>query len=270
MVVWCERGLISYDAGAASYDLLSGRWSRLYVPTLLAEAGLTTGHRVLDVATGTGEAATLAGSRVGSTGKVIGIDVSAPMLRIAASKVAQQPVSLFLMDAQRLAFRDASFDAVVCQLGLMFLPDPVTALREWMRVLRGGARLAVCVWAAPERVPLFGILMDELSRYFPDLGAVLYQPTVLADGDTLARLLAEAGLKAIRLTQETRAHRFTSFEEYWQPFEAGGGRHGQLFLRLPYAVRQVVREDVQKRMAPFIVHGELEMQADVLFGSGQR
>ena len=65
--------MISYDAGAASYDLLSGRWSRLYVPTLLAEAGLATGHRVLDVATGTGEAATLAGSRVGTTGSVIGM-----------------------------------------------------------------------------------------------------------------------------------------------------------------------------------------------------
>src|SRR5690349_2937142 len=106
--------MISYDAGAASYDLLSGRWSRLYVPTLLAEVGLTTGHQVLDVATGTGEAATLAASRVGATGRVMGIDVSAPMLRIAASKVANQPVSLFLMDGQTLAFRDESFDAVVC------------------------------------------------------------------------------------------------------------------------------------------------------------
>ena len=268
--LWYERGMISYDAGAASYDLLSGRWSRLYVPTLLAEAGLVPGHRVLDVATGTGEAATLAGSRVGTTGRVIGIDVSAPMLRIAAAKVAKQPVSLVLMDGQTLAFRDESFDAVVCQLGLMFLPDPATALREWIRVLRGGARLAVCVWAAPEHVPLFGILMDELSRYFPDQRALLYQPSALADGDTLERLLAGAGLKAIRLMRETRAHRFTSFEEYWQPFEAGGGRHGQLFLRLPAAARQAVREDVRKRMAPFLVHGELEMQADVLFGSGQR
>jgi hypothetical protein len=112
--------------------------------------------------------------------------------------------------------------------------------------------------------------MDELSRYFPDQRDVLYQPSALADGDTLERFLAGAGLTAIRLTRETRAHRFTSFEEYWQPFEAGGGRHGQLFLRLPCAARQAVREEVRRRMAPFLVHGELEMQADVLFGSGQR
>ena len=125
------------------------------------------------------------------------------------------------------------------------------------------------VRAAPAHVPLFGILMDELGRYFPDQRAVLYQPSALADGDTLERLLNGVGLTAIRLTRETRVHRFTSFEEYWQPFEAGGGRHGQLFLRLP-AARQAVREKVRTRMAPFLVHGELEMQADVLFGSGQR
>ena len=142
---------------------------------------------------GTGEAATLAGSRVGTTGRVIGIDVSAPMLRIAASKVAKQAVSLFLMDGQTLAFRDESFDAVVCQLGLMFLPDPATALREWTRVLRGGARLAVCVWAAPEHVPLFGILMDELSRYFPDQRDVLYQPSALTEGDRSSDFSLERG-----------------------------------------------------------------------------
>ncbi len=203
------------------------------------------------MATGTGEAATLARSRVGTSGRVIGIDVSAPMLRIAASKVAKRQVSLFLMDGQSLAFRDESFDAIVCQLGLMFLPDPAAALQEWTRVLRGGARLAVCVWAAPEHVPLFGILMDELSRYFPDQRDVLYQPSTSADGDVLERLLAGAGLKAIRLTRETRAHRFASFEEYWQPFEAGG-RHRQLFLTLPGSARLAVREDVRKQMAPFL------------------
>ena len=58
--------------------------------------------------------------------------------------------------------------------------------------------------------------------------------------------------------------------EEWCVKDAGGGRHGQLFLRLPRAARQAVREEVRRQMAPFRVHGELEMQADVLFGSGQR
>jgi len=262
--------MISYDAGAASYDLLSGRWSRLYIPTLLAQAGIAVGHRVLDVATGTGEAAILAASRVGAGGKVVGIDVSRPMLGVAAAKMAERPIALLQMDAQALAFKDESFDAVVCQLGLMFLPDAVRALQEWTRVLRSRGHLAVCVWASPDRVPLFGILMNELSRHLPDERDVLYQPSALADAETLKRLLAGAGLKAVRVTRETRAHRFTSFDEYWQPFEAGGGRHGQLYMRLPGPVRRTVRDTVRKRMGPFFVDGCLQMEADVFFGAGER
>ena len=262
--------MISYDAGAAAYDLLSGRWSRLYIPTLLAEVGLDVGHRVLDVATGTGEAAVLAAARVGTTGRVVGIDISQPMLGVAARKLADHPVSLLLMNGQTLAFKDEAFDAVMCQLGLMFVPDPATALGEWTRVLRRGGRLAVCVWGAPERVPLFGILMDELSRYFPEERALLYQPSVFADANTLERLLAGAALKAIRLVRETRVHRFTSFDEYWHPFEAGGGRHGQLFVRLPADARHTVRENIRRHMAQFLVHETLEIHADVLIGSGHR
>lgn len=116
--------MISYDAGAAAYDLLSGRWSLLYIPALLAQAGIAVGQRVLDVATGTGEAAILAADRVGGAGKVVGIDVSRPMLGVAAAKKTEPPIVLLQMDAEALAFKDESFDAVVCQLGLMFLPDP--------------------------------------------------------------------------------------------------------------------------------------------------
>ena len=126
--------MISYDAGAASYDQLTGRWSRLYIPTLLAQAGIAAGHRVLDVATGTGEAALLAASRVGTRGKVVGIDVSRPMLGVAAANMTDRPITLLQIDAQALAFKDERFDAVVCQLGLMFMPDAVRALREWTRV----------------------------------------------------------------------------------------------------------------------------------------
>jgi ubiquinone/menaquinone biosynthesis C-methylase UbiE len=262
--------VISYDAGAASYDLLTGRWSRLYIPTLLAQAGVSAGHRVLDVATGTGEAAILAASHVGPSGRVVAIDVSRPMLAVAAQKIAKQPIALLEMDAQALAFKDGSFDAVLCQLGLMFMPDAAGALREWTRVLLTGSRLAVCVYATPDRVPLYGILMDELGRRLPDQLGVLYQPSALADLKILTRLLATARLKAVRVLEETRVHRFASFDEYWHPFEAGGGRHGQLYMRLSAPVRQEVQAAVHDRVRQFFVDGRLEIAATVLFGIGER
>jgi len=92
----------------------------------------------------------------------------------------------------------------------------------------------------------------------------------LADVRILERLLAGAGLKAVRVTRETRVHHFASFGEYWQPFEAGGGRHGQLYMRLPAPVRRTVRDTVRKRMEPFFVDGCLEVEADAFVGAGER
>jgi SAM-dependent methyltransferase len=177
---------------------------------------------------------------------------------------------LLEMDAQVLAFKDESFDAVVCQLGLMFMPDAASALQEWTRVLRSHSRLAACVYATPDRVPLYGILMDELSRRLPDQRDVLYQPSALAAADILERLFSGAGLKALRVVEETRVHRFASFDEYWHPFEAGGGRHGQLYLRLPPPVRQEVRAAVRDRMRRYFVDGRMEIAADVFIGVGEK
>jgi SAM-dependent methyltransferase len=192
------------------------------------------------------------------------------MLAVATAKAAARAIVLLAMDARALAFKDESFDAVVCQLGLMFMPDAACALREWRRVLRAGCRLAACVYATPDRVPLYGIVMDELSRHLPDQRDVLYQPSALADAEILTRLLTGAGLKAVRVIEETRVHRFASFDEYWQPFEAGGGRHGQLYMRLPAPVRQEVQAAVRDRMGRYVVDGHLEIAADVLFGVGER
>ncbi|MGH7490276.1 MAG: class I SAM-dependent methyltransferase, partial [bacterium] len=225
---------------------------------------------VLDVATGTGEAALFAASRVGDAGRIVGIDLSRPMLAVAATKIADRPIALLQMDAQTLAFKNETFDAVVCQLGLMFVPDAVSALREWARVLCSSGRLAVCVYATPDRVPLYGILMDELSRRLPDQRDVLYQPSALGDPGVLKSLLTGAGLKAVRVMRETRVHRFTSFDEYWRPFEAGGGCHGQLYMRLSMADRQEVRAAVRERMRSFLSDGCLQVAADVFFGAGQR
>jgi ubiquinone/menaquinone biosynthesis C-methylase UbiE len=69
-----------YDAGAEGYDRLTGRWSRLYAAAALESAGVKASDRILDLATGTGDAALLAIPRVGSYGSAVGVDLSLPML----------------------------------------------------------------------------------------------------------------------------------------------------------------------------------------------
>jgi hypothetical protein len=112
--------------------------------------------------------------------------------------------------------------------------------------------------------------MDVLNRHFPDDHDMLYQPSALADAETLERLLVGSGFRAVRVIREIREHWFESFGDYWRPFEAGGGRHGQLYLRLPPTLRESAHDEVRERMAPFRVCGRLAIQAEVLFGSGER
>ena len=265
-----SRSTRTYDAGASAYDRLTGRWSRLYVPSLLGAAGVASGHSVLDVPAGTGEASVGLASQVGATGRVLAVDLSLPMLRVAADKVAGLPVRIAIMDGQQLACRAKTFDAVVCQLGLMFFPEPLRGLEEFWRVLRLGGRIALQVWSRPDRVPFYGLLADALSSELPEQRDTLYQPSALADTGRLHTLLARAGFSDVSVAPERRSLAFESFEDYWEGVEAGGARLGQFYVGLPESQRRQVQEEVQRSMEPFRsgADGRLVLEVEAFIGRG--
>lgn len=261
---------LRFDARAASaYDRFMGRWSRLYVPALLAAAGVGAGQRVLDVATGTGEAALLATSALGPSGKIVGADISLPMLRAGRPRVATHSISLVAMDGQALAVRDGSFDAVICQLGLMFFPDVARGLQEFRRVLRRRGRVALSVWSTPERVPLIRILAQALNAHVPSQRDDVFRGFSLGDGRLLQESLARAGFEDVRVAGETREVAFESFDDYWGPVEDGGGRLGQIYKGLPDDARRAVIEEVRRRLRQFESNGRLVMQNEALIASGR-
>lgn len=137
---------LRYDAGAGAYDRLTGRWSRMYIARALDVARVRHGTHVLDVATGTGDAAIAAIDRVGPRGRVVAVDISAPMLKEVVAKAAGRPIEFGEGDAQSLSFPEASFDSIVCLFGMMFIPDKVAALVGFRRVLRPGGRVAAASW----------------------------------------------------------------------------------------------------------------------------
>ena len=254
---------------ASAYGQYIGRWSRLFVPALLAAAEVRGGDRVLDVATGTGEAAQLALSQVGDGGLVVGADISAAMLDEACLRLSSARFLPVVADGQALVFPDATFDAVLCQLGLMFFPDPARGLAEFRRVLRPGRRAAVCVISSAERAPMWGILAATLSGYLPAQRKALHLSFSLADPAELERLIGAAGLRAVRVTRETQQCVVGSFDEYWAPIEAGTGQMPQAYLALPEPSRRAVREAVRARLAPFESDGRLVLSLEMLIGSGQ-
>jgi ubiquinone/menaquinone biosynthesis C-methylase UbiE len=253
----------------SAYDRYVGVWSRLFVPAVLAVAEVAAADRILDVATGPGEAASMALAQVGPAGLVVGADISLAMLDPAQTRFASTRFRPVVADGQALPFADGTFDAVLCQLGLMFFPDPAQGLHEFRRVLRPRRRAAVCVVSTRERAPMWGVLADILIRYLPDQREVLRLLFTLADAGHLERLLALAGFREIRVMRETREHSFASFDDYWAPIEEAAGSLPQAYRALPDASRQAVREEVQARLAACESGGRLVISAEMLIGAGR-
>jgi ubiquinone/menaquinone biosynthesis C-methylase UbiE len=179
---------------------------REWAPRVLDAARVETGHRVLDVACGTGVLAREAAARVGGEGRVIGVDVDSGMLGVAAAQAPR--IEWRRAHAEALPFADGVFDRVVSQFGLMFFSDRQEALLEMRRVLAPGGRLAVAVWDTLEHTPAYARFAEVLTRVDPAAGAALGAPFSLGELDQLAELFESAGLMQATIQTHVGAARF--------------------------------------------------------------
>jgi ubiquinone/menaquinone biosynthesis C-methylase UbiE len=256
-------------ANVSAYDRWVGRWSRLFLPAVISAAEVAPGRRVLDVSTGTGEAALIALPAVGASGFLIGADIAPAMLVGARDRLKDPLFCPVAADGQALPFKSGTFDAVICQLGLQFFPDPARGLAEFYRVLRHGCCAAVCVISTPDRAPMWGVLADVLSRFVPEQRDLLHLSFALADANRLEHMLASAGFREVRVERVQREDTIGSFDEYWDPIETGVGSQPQLYVALPEIDRRVVREEVKSRLSPFLSNGHLIMSVEMLIAVGR-
>ncbi len=163
---------------------------------MLEAARLKPGDRVLDVAAGTGDQSMVAARIVGPGGSILATDISAKMLDRAARVAEQEGLTNIItrvMDAEDLDLEENAFDAVICRLGLMFLPHFQQALTGIRRVLKPGGRLSALVWSAPENNPLFSLPLAILSKHAKGASSPLPNPFALAYPAVFERALTEAG-----------------------------------------------------------------------------
>jgi ubiquinone/menaquinone biosynthesis C-methylase UbiE len=162
-------------------------------PVVAAAAGVEPGERVLDVACGTGALTLAVAERVGPGGSVVGLDANPEMLAVARRKPA--PIEWVEGTAEALPLPDRSFDAVVSQFGFMFFQDGTAALREMMRVLRPGGRLAIAVCDAVDNSPGYSAFAKLLDRLFgKPVGDAFRAPFGLGDPERLLEMSREAGI----------------------------------------------------------------------------
>jgi ubiquinone/menaquinone biosynthesis C-methylase UbiE len=200
-------------------------YERYFVPTigaplakdLIAIAALRPGERVLDVACGTGVVARLASQGVGAAGTVAGLDVNPGMLAVASSIAPPgMAIEWHEASAEAMPLPDASFDVVLCQMGLQFVPDKHAALREMRRVLALGGRLILNV---PGPTPhLFAIMAEALARHSGAQAAAFVNHVFsLHDTAELQNLIDGAGFRDVFAQSDTKPLRLPAPEEFlWQ------------------------------------------------------
>jgi ubiquinone/menaquinone biosynthesis C-methylase UbiE len=261
-------GLQFEHRAAAGYEQVVGTMTRQLIPTLLKAARLTSGNHALDVAAGTGLAAEAAAVIVGPTGLVTATDISPAMIERAKERLCGATnIAFAVEDAQSLTFPDASFDAVICNMGLMYFSDPAQGLFEMQRVLRPGGWLSVSANTSPATA-LLSRLLILIDRHVP--AAHVRTGPAFFDGseDNLCRLFTAARFSEVETSTETRRLPFPSFDAYFGGVEQGAGNVGQEYLALPADIRQKVREDTRRLVGD--AGGPIEIEVTTSFASGRR
>lgn len=172
-----------------------------YAEDLAARLEMKPNSSVLELACGTGILTRVLRSRLPSTVKLTATDLNEPMFQNAADKFGKEEAVEWLQaDACSLPFGDQIFAAVVCQFGIMFVPDKALAAREAYRVLKPGGLFLFNTWDAMEHNELTRIAHETIAGYFEKDPPAFYQvPFGYHDQVEITRTLEETGFREIRI-----------------------------------------------------------------------
>jgi enediyne biosynthesis protein CalE5 len=243
---------------------------------LIEEAQITRGSVVLDVATGPGEPALAIAELVGSEGKVLGIDAVPEMVEAARREAERRRLHnarFAVAQADRLPAEANGVDAVVSRFGIMFFPSPVGAVREMLRVLKPGGRMAFAVWHFAEKNPFHYIVSRAIERYVDSPPPAADAPDAFrfAEPGKLRAILSEAGAAAVseRLLQfSIRAQ--VSLEEFWTLRSEMSERLRSKLAQLTTEQMAEVKREAIGAFSAYLVDGEVTVPAEVLIVAGSK
>jgi len=170
---------------------------------LFDRARVGTGERVLDIGCGCGATSIELARRVGTTGYVLGVDISEPMLGRARERAPEElPLEFVLADATVHAFELGRSDLLFSRFGVMFFADPAASFGNLRKALRKGGRLAFACWREPRQNPWMMIALQEAYKYvprLPEMGPEDPGPFSFAKEQRVRRILSEAGFSSIAI-----------------------------------------------------------------------
>lgn len=224
-------------------------WARV----LLEYAAPQPGERVLDLACATGSVTRHVAPMVGAAGRVVALDINPEMLAVARSRPTQgAPVEWRQGDATSLDLPDGAFDLVLCQQGLQFFSDRRAAVREMRRVLADSGRVAIDVWQALDRHPVYEALCAAEARHLGVPISEVAIPWSLPDSRELRGLLGEAGFRRTVVVSRSLDAHFPSAERFVELTVLAGAAVVPTFDHEDSASRSALTEAVGREIEPIL------------------
>lgn len=228
----------TFNLAADSYDALV-QWD-IAARGTLDVARLEPGEVVLDVCCGSGSTALPAAEAVGPTGRVTGVDLSDEMLKLAKAKqldLGLENVEFLRADMTALPYPSASFDAVICQLGLFFVQDLEAQVAHLWQLVRPGGRLVFTTFLGRANEPVASVFLDAVQTERGAAGAPPARGRT-SDVASMRQLMRDAGTTTPTITVSENAVPLRTPDDFWR-IATGSAYRGQLEEIGPEATARV-------------------------------
>ena len=259
-----------WDRAVAVYEQAWAAQLRPAQQRLLEMAALQHDERVIDIACGTGLVTFPAAHSVGPGGQVLATDISARMVEHVIEEARVR--GLGNVTTQRLGAEqmddvpDQSFDAALCALGLMYVPDVAAALAQMHRVLRPGGRAVAAVWGARARCGWADIFPIVESRVQSDVCPMFFQ---LGTGPSLQLAFDAAGFEQVQSDRLTTTLHYPTADEAADAAFAGGPV-AMAYSRFDEATRIDARAEYIASIEPYRVATGYDIPGEFVVSRGER
>jgi ubiquinone/menaquinone biosynthesis C-methylase UbiE len=243
---------------------------------LIERTGIHKGQTVLDIAGGAGEPSLTIAETVGPEGSVTCTDGVAEMVeaaRAGAQRRGLTNVQFRQCAADSLPFADNSFDVVVSRLGLMFVPDPVVALRGMLRVLKPGGRLAFAVWGKSDVNPFCYLVTRVMDQHVKSPAADPDAPNAFrfAEPGKLTGVMTEAGAIDVEETVVTfDLEAPISARQFWAMRSQTSDTLREKLKELSADEQAQIAVEVEQAAKEFFPANQMKFPAQLLIATGNK
>ena len=274
-----NKALDAWETSARHWDKHRALIAQMFAPLtsgLVKEARIGMGQKVLDIGGGSGEPSFTISGIVGPTGSVMYTDPVAGMVETAQAEAGRRGLTNIHFkrcSADALPFADRTFDVAVGRLSAMFFVDPVTAVREALRVILEDGYVSFAVWGPKEANPFFSTVTDVMDRFVevPPLDPDAPDAFRFAVPGKLAGILENDGAKNVIERQlNFQIEAAISFEQFWQLRTEMSGTLREKMAGIAAAQLPTIKQAVADAARRYFESGTMSFPAEALIVSGRK